>query len=835
MNKRIGVVGLALVLSFMLLDGLLILAQEAETAIPAEIGVKAPQEIILAIPETIGLEPAGVNRIFDLWDYTAYTGTKTALVYTVTTTYGGHHVAVALQNSHYVSMTSLSDYTSGYATVQVDVSDGQAAATDEFEVALSERPVITVPDQTVTAGQVYEDLVDLKDVASDDETYDSQLEFSLVGNPPAALGVAIDAEDNLDASPALTLSGIIPVTVQVTDGANLTDTSTFSFTVVGISNTVPSLFIPDQVMRVDSKKTLDLLDFTDDPDAHDQGNLVFTITEVTNAQLGVTLTGTHYLNIEPDAGVAAIGDVSIHVKDTFATTDTTTFQINVTDSMPPSIDIPDMAMMAGTTKQVDLWNYTSYFEDAKSDLVYTPTMQGSDTFTYGFSAGHFLNFTSTSPVAGGTYTMNVTVANTDTQVSDSFTIDVQGQSTLTLDLPTFYLRTEVGDAKTIDLWDYTYYDKNMDDLVYTVSQYSGGGYVTINFHDGHYLDMTSDVYYGAESKIDLEVSDGEKYSAQRFEIHVNAPPEIDFYPNFGGYKLPNPMTIFAGRRSYFYRAGGDPDTPAPFNLFIEEDDGSYYVSLLNEPPVGLGAEFTRTTEGHLTMFFDPEPDFYGTHFLTIGVKGATAPFTASDMFTVTVMQEIYLPLVKKNDPPVVRFDPIENPDGDAIYDLRWYGSGDGYYNYDLQYSKDDPTFLNPTTIQTSNNYRFINDRNHYELIKPGTYYWRARVQGPADDPNPWSNVQGVSVGNFAYLYVDPLCAYGLRVEVWGNGQYFVKDYPSDEYCNETVFWRSVPAGTYTSRLSWLGGSIVDNVGATALGNDRYRIIADQRPPSWQPY
>ena len=499
-----------------------------------------------------------------------------------------------------------------------------------------------------------------------------------------------------------------------------------------------------------------------------------------------------------------------------------------------TVEVPDMMLALGTGETLDILSYTTYYSDSAA-LVFTATTASSDYFTATMAGTHYLNITSTSATTGGEFPVDIQVSDGVFSDTDVFTVTVASATpTLTISIPDMVIAPD-GANKILDLWDYTTYHADKAALIYTVTHTYGENYVTATLMGGHYISMTSIYAYNERhADIQVDVSDGDLSDSTEFAVDLNHPPELDFF--YGGLnELPDPAYVYAGQPSTLTipSIDGEVAVPLEFYAYDEEDyDEDLTFSIANSPPVSLGIVISDSVEGHYVTF-DPDPALVGTYHVEVEVQD-TVGLTDTDMFTVTVLQRVFLPTVIRNYPPVPTMLPIDNPDGDAIYMLEWSVPGDGYYSYEVQYSKDDPTFSDPTTIHESDEYRYIHDLNHYELIKPGTYYWRVRVYS-TDVEFPWSNVQPVSVGNFAYLYVEPLCLYGLRIEVWGSGGSFQQEYPSGEYCNDTVWWRSVPAGTYNTRLTWLGGSIVDNVPSTALGNDRYEIIAGNYPTSWQPY
>ena len=165
MNKRIGVVGLALVLSFLLLGGLLALAQEAKTAIPAETRVEASQAttLTLSIPNIPIASEYDVHKTIDFLDYTTYDDDPATLSFTVTQTSFGSYLLYEIVDGHYFSITVNTSLERG-VDFDVTATDGALTDTQSFSVLINPPPVFdALPNQTVTAGESKDNVFNLKD------------------------------------------------------------------------------------------------------------------------------------------------------------------------------------------------------------------------------------------------------------------------------------------------------------------------------------------------------------------------------------------------------------------------------------------------------------------------------------------------------------------------------------------------------------------------------------------------------------------------------------------------------------------------------------------------
>ena len=200
-------------------------------------------------------------------------------------------------------------------------------------------------------------------------------------------------------TPGFSDAGQHTVKIRISDGSNSVSGS-FEV-IVRNKNRAPSIDIPNQSMAYSETLTLDLLDFSSDPDGD---TLSYSIVS------GVgTVTGNTY-TYSPK--VADIGDhpVTITVNDGNEGSDSASFVISVyNDNNPPEIDIPDQRMAEGENLSLDLLNYA---HDEDGDELSFELVSGVGQVagnTYSYSADY---------ASSGEYT--VIIAVTDTKgASDS--------------------------------------------------------------------------------------------------------------------------------------------------------------------------------------------------------------------------------------------------------------------------------------------------------------------------------------------------------------------------------------------------------------------------------
>jgi len=357
-------------------------------------------------------------------------------------------------------------------------------------------------------------------------------------------------------------------------------------------------------------------------------------------------------------------------------------------------------------------------------------------------------------------------------------------TTLTLDIPDMPFETET--SKTLDLLNYTTYDGDQADLGF-LADVSGGSYLEIGIAGDHYLSMTSTRTYRQAYQVTVEVSDtGGLTDTATFAVEVSNRPEIDLsYDPWGRLPL---VTCTAGTScdDVFY-----------LNDFASDEDYGDIegFSIVNSLAVSAGVSIDAGNY----VDINPPGDFKGTIPVEVQVRD-TAGLTDTDSFTLTVniITYVYLPLVLRNHYNAPLLQPIDNPDGDGDYTLEWLYASNDPVSYDVEFSLNDPLFTSPE-LGSSGGTSVGSLFNWSGVTRAGTHYWRVRAYSySTEEYTPWSNVQSTSVSQFAYLVADnESYAFNLTIEVWGNG---ISD--STIYIPRTYgYWRSLPVGTYTFRIT----------------------------------
>ena len=171
------------------------------------------------IPDVVMNEDG--NRALDLWNYSYDPETPdSGLTYTMVSN-TEPNCGVMLQSGHVISIIPTPNW-SGEGEVTVRVTDPEDTW-DEYTFTITVNPVndrpdiANLPDKNGIQGSHWDPWLNLWDYASDIESTDSQLSFSITGNTDEGCGVTIDSNHYIDINPSPSWHGASDVTVRVTD------------------------------------------------------------------------------------------------------------------------------------------------------------------------------------------------------------------------------------------------------------------------------------------------------------------------------------------------------------------------------------------------------------------------------------------------------------------------------------------------------------------------------------------------------------------------------------------------------------------------------------------
>jgi hypothetical protein len=203
-------------------------------------------------------------------------------------------------------------------------------------------PALTgLPDQTLTANTIRDNAIDLWAYASDAESSDSALTFTIANTPAASAGVTIDSNRYIDIRPTTDWTGQTDVTIRVADPGGLFAADTFRVYIIA-PNSAPTLTgLPDQTLMVNTNldNAIDLWTYASDAESSDSA-LTFTITNTPDPNAGVSIDANRYIDIRPTTDWTGQTDVTIRVADPGGLFAGDTFVIKVSLPVARTIYLP---------------------------------------------------------------------------------------------------------------------------------------------------------------------------------------------------------------------------------------------------------------------------------------------------------------------------------------------------------------------------------------------------------------------------------------------------------------------------------------------------------------
>ncbi|MBN2003811.1 MAG: DNRLRE domain-containing protein, partial [Anaerolineae bacterium] len=245
------------------------------------------------------------------------------------TTAGNYHLrptSPVINMGNNLSVTVATD-RDGNPRVFDDVVDMGAYESQFVNTA----PTLNIPDASMPVNTTR--MLELRDYAADAEDPVADLTFAVLSISTASLDATLAGDGHtLNLTPATDWTGVATVTVRVTDTGGLTADDMFVVTVVGGSNTTPTLSIPNISMTVNATRALELRDYASDEEDPVTA-LTFAVVSVSTASLDATLAGDgHTLNLTPATDWTGVATVTVWVTDSGGLSANDMFNVQVSDS-----------------------------------------------------------------------------------------------------------------------------------------------------------------------------------------------------------------------------------------------------------------------------------------------------------------------------------------------------------------------------------------------------------------------------------------------------------------------------------------------------------------------
>ncbi len=287
--------------------------------------------------------------------------------------------------------------------------------------------LVGVPDQSLNEDGVLNNAIDLWTYASDQETPDSGLSFTIVGNTNPNCGVSIDTNRYISIGPLANWNGFSDVSIRVSDGS-LTATDTFRITVNPVNDKPTNIGLsPSSVAENQPSGTTVGAFSTTDPDS---GN-----TFIYMLVGGTGSTDNSSFSISGNSlRTAAVFDYeiknsySIRVRSTDQDELWTekAFTVNVTDVYEqPTIQISDASISEGDSGSKALW-FTVTLSSPSSQTV---TVHHATADTTAIAGCDYQAISGTLKFDPGQVSKNIAVTilgDTDYELDEEFWVLLSG-------------------------------------------------------------------------------------------------------------------------------------------------------------------------------------------------------------------------------------------------------------------------------------------------------------------------------------------------------------------------------------------------------------------------
>ncbi len=302
----------------------------------------------------------------------------------ITWTYSGNtYLSMSINPTTHVVTVTYPQSFRGSETIKFIATDPEGLSDYDYvkftvtECLQNTPPTIEVPDQTYDEDSGIH-IIDLHNYASDNESPDNQLNFTLISQTnTAVVNCVLSTNRYLQCTTQQNMYGYSDITVRVTDPQGLSDEDTFRITVQPVNDAPEVGEIPNQSIDSCHQFTnFDLDKYVEDPDDTDQ-EITWHVSG--NTQLTVAINSNHAVTIGYPAGFIGSETIRFTAKDPHGAQDYDDVTFTVTEcptqNTPPKIgNIPDkwLKKNSGLNKKlVNLWAYTNDGETPDNELTFT--------------------------------------------------------------------------------------------------------------------------------------------------------------------------------------------------------------------------------------------------------------------------------------------------------------------------------------------------------------------------------------------------------------------------------------------------------------------------------
>jgi parallel beta-helix repeat protein len=275
-----------------------------------------------------------------------------------------------------ISGTPATDDDAGDHTVRVQVADlNNAADTQLYTLtvsAVNDTPIVSdIPNQTIAEGGIFTTIA-LDDYVDDEESADSEINWSYSGNTELTVSIASNHIATIS-MPNEDWYGGETITFTATDPGGLSDSDPAIFTVTNVNDAPVVSQIPNQEIQEGAAfATINLDNYVDDIDNADSE---ITWTTSGNVELSVSIDTNRVATITPpDLDWNGTETIVFKATDPGSLSDSTSASFTVTpvNDAPVVSGIPDQTIVeGGSFLSITLDDYVDDVDNADSEMTWT--------------------------------------------------------------------------------------------------------------------------------------------------------------------------------------------------------------------------------------------------------------------------------------------------------------------------------------------------------------------------------------------------------------------------------------------------------------------------------
>ncbi len=586
------------------------------------------------IPDKSFYEEGTAVNLYDLSSYFTHKKiSNKTLTYTIKSNSDPVNIVATIESDGYhMSFNAPTVNWTGNAQYTINVTDGYMNLTsNQFTVSVlnvNDSPVwLMIPDKHIVEDTPVDNLVNLTKFAVDCDTLLKDLVFTITNQDPVNMTVTLDANNNVDVSPADNYTGTVKVTAKVSDGQYSANTS-FNIIVDAVNDKpVWTPFGPIQLTEDTPQVDIINLESVVKDAETKQSDLVYTVS-VDPLKVDATISNAHKLSLYPAANYTGTTTLIFNVNDGFYTVPLEVVVIvSAVNDQPHWLNIPQYTLMEDTKGEdiVSLENYVIDAETAPKDLLYNVENVSEPLASVMIDANHHLDVYPAENYFG-TIIIKVSASDGLLLAMTNITVivtPVNDPPIITSTPPTTSVATERYQYQVMAM------DIENDPLTYTLTSIISG--MTIDVSTG-LIKWTPTATQSGSYEIKLQVSDGKAAANQDYFLDVS--------PKASGNNNPPVITSEAPTDAIV----GERYTYAVMAIDADKDPLTYSLSVR-----ATGMTIKSATG---VVDWTPQSGMEGRYPVVVAVSDGKAQVTQS--FEVTVYPKGTI----INHPPVITSKPV---------------------------------------------------------------------------------------------------------------------------------------------------------------------------------